>query len=185
MTLAILGPLLGFLGLLIGAWLARGREIAKFRKDRITEAYTSYIDAVAAGSGPVVMHLLQKMTSGQTLDKEEMAAFAETNARFVTAHSSLVIYGSKEVVERLSEFYDTGGNPATPAGRDAFIDLIKAMRHDSDAEDYETFGVHVDNILVSGPQRRQAAMMKQASITMDVGFFKSGQRTPDSGEAQS
>ncbi|MGQ0659511.1 hypothetical protein [Sphingosinicella sp.] len=161
--LAILGPLLTFAGLFIGAYFARSREAAKYRQDRITEAYTAYIDAVAGASGPRVMQVMQKLTTGQALASDELAAMEAANARFVTAHSAVLIYGSKEVVSALSHFYDTGGDPRKPASRDAYLALVRAMRRDSDAADYDAFDGHVDNILVTGPMKRQAAMTSIAA----------------------
>jgi hypothetical protein len=169
MMLAILGLLLPLVGLMIGAYFTRNREMEKARKDRISQAYATYLDAVARNAGPRSSRAMYKMVMGQELDKEEMATFEENNARFVNAHSNLVIYGSKEVIGALSSFYDSGADPRNPASRQAYIALVKAMRHDSDAEDYEAFGTHVDNILITGPQRRQEVMAKNPAVFQPPG----------------
>ena len=167
MTLAILSGLLTFVGLFIGAYLARNRELEKYRKDRITQAYTSFLDAASRNSGLQASMLMSKVISGQQLDDEELAAFEDINARVVNAHSNVVIYGSKEVIGALSDFYNTGGDPRrNPLALQAYIALIQAMRHDSDAEDYPAFGAHVDNILGSGPDRRRAMMAQMLATQM-------------------
>ena len=104
-----------------------------------------------------------KMARGQELDSAELAIFEENNMRFVNAHASVMIYGSKEVIAALSDYYNTSGDPRDPTSRDAYIALVQAMRHDSDAEDYGAFGSHVDNILISGLQRRQQVIKNNAA----------------------
>src|SRR5437870_2948591 len=125
LLLAILGPLLPILGLFIGALLTRNHDLGKFRKDRITAAYTAYLDAVARASSPRMTIAMQKMlllglaqagkapapTPDQMLTEAEWTLMDETQARFVNAHSNLVIYAPQAVIGALSHFYDSGGDP--------------------------------------------------------------------------
>ena len=165
MTLAYFGPLLvALVGALVGHYFTRNRETEKFRKDRVTEAYASYLDAVARNAGPLSAKAVMKMAKDEELSNDELALFDANNARFVNAHANVVIYGSKEVIGALSNYYNTIGDFRDPASRDAYIALVHAMRHDSEAEDYSEFGAHVDNILISGPGRRQAMFRSNAAL---------------------
>ncbi len=154
LTLALLSPVIGLLGGLIGAWLTRNRELEKARRDRITAAYTKLLDASSLGAGPRGQKLAQKREKGEALDADEEKFADELHAKFANAHSNIAIYGSKEVIAALSTFYDSVPTGKADAIRNAYVALIRAMRKESDAEDYAAFDSHVDNILVTGPDRR-------------------------------
>lgn len=182
MTLANIGPLVTFIGLFIAAYFASKSEIRKFRKDRITQAYTNFLDALAQGAGPRSTMIMVKMARGEKLDDAEMAIYEQNNARHVNAHSNLVIHGSKEVIGALSDFYNTSGDFRDPVSRDAYIALVHAMRHDSEAEDYAAFGSHVDNILITGPGRRQAVIRSNPAFQPGHAGSQDPARSTPSGE---
>ena len=159
--LGLLGPVLGLLGLYIGSRLARNRELERARQDRIIAAYAKWLDVSALASGPRGARVAQKRGAGEGLNAEEEKFADEIHAGFSNAHANIAIYGSKEVIAALSHFYDLAPRGLTAEGRDAYVALIKAMRAESEAEDYAAFDSHVDNILVTGPERRAAAVMSR------------------------
>ena len=80
---------------------------------------------------------------------------AELFERFSNAHSKVLIYGSKSVVERLSAFYDFRDGTASPEGKIAYAELIAAMRKDSNSEQISNLAELTDNIVLDGPARRR------------------------------
>lgn len=174
LVLSIVGPLIPIAGLFVTAYLAWRRELNKIRKDKIAAAYTAYIDAVARASTARMQIATQKfalkqlsdaghveLTDEFSLTDAEMLMVEEATARFINAHSTLVIYAPEDVINALSHFYDHGGDLSTEAGKKAFIALIKAMRDESEADSYEAFSTHVDNILVSGQANRALALARK------------------------
>ena len=172
MNMAIVGPVLALIGILAGAYFTRSREAAKFRKDRITEAYTAYIKIAADSSGPRSLAISHKQLTGQPLTAEEIAWPEEQQQRFANAHANLLLYGSKRVVTALSDFYDASA-AGGPGGIAGFVELITAMRADSDAASYGDFARHVDNVLGTGPDRRRLAM-QQAFAAQQAGQQQGG-----------
>jgi hypothetical protein len=182
LTLALLSPVIGLLGGLIGAWLTRNRELDKARRDRITAAYAKLLDAASLGNGPRGIRLRQKMESGEAPDADEEKFQDELSAKFANAHANIAIYGSPEVIGALSAFYDSVPTGKADAIRDAYVALIRAMRRESDADNYEAFDAHVDNILVTGPDRRAAAAMGRAHPKPTVSYglsFSSPGKAPE------
>jgi hypothetical protein len=178
LVLSIIGPLIPIIGLFVTAYLAWKRELNKIRKDKIAAAYTAYIDAVARASTArtavatqknILLQLaaagVVKLDQELTLTDAELLLVEESSARFINAHSTLVIYAPKEVIGALSHFYDHGGELNTEEGKKAFIALIKAMRDESEADSYDDFGAHVDNILVSGQANRAFALAEKLVVT--------------------
>lgn len=67
----------------------------------------------------------------------------------------MLVYGSPEVIRALSSFYDTPDGTRDEEGREKFANLVRAMRKDGNIKDYENLARDVDNILLSGPERRR------------------------------
>jgi hypothetical protein len=158
-----LGPILALAGVLITAFFTWKRELDKGRKDLLIQAYTSLLEAAAKNAGPRANSVFMKFGSGQVLSPDELKYFEDANNQFVSAHSHVLIHGSKGVITALSNFYDAQSEG--PAGvektKQAYVALLSAMRHDSAAKDYESFGTHVDNIIGSGPDRRREKLFRQ------------------------
>jgi hypothetical protein len=168
-ALAVLSPLLALAGVLIGAYFAKNRETDKYRKDRITAAYTALLEANAKNSGPRAAITFSKLGAKQRLTPDEQQYIEEAQTQFVSAHSHVLIHGSEQVIAALSRFYDAQGlaERMTPEGRDAYVALLGAMRNDSEAHNYGDFDEHVDNILVSGPERRRQAMIEHSAAEQE------------------
>lgn len=95
---------------------------------------------------------------GEQLSGNEWNLIAEFFERFSNAHSKVLIYGSKSVVEKLSEFYDHENGTNSPDGKAAYAELIAAMRKDSNSEKIPELLQHTDNIVLEGPAQRRAKM---------------------------
>ena len=80
---------------------------------------------------------------------------AELIERFSNAHSKVVIYGSREVVEKLSAFYEIRDGTSTAEGKVAYASLIAAMRKDSSSDRIPELAVLIDNIMLDGPVQRR------------------------------
>lgn len=168
-AITLLGLLLPFAGLFIGAFFTRNQESAKYRKDRITEAYTAFVKIASDSSGPRSQEIARKQAFGEPLSEKEQAWPEEQHQRFVNAHSNILIYGSRRVVTALSNFYDASTVVDPEHQTAAFVELITAMREDSAAESYPEFSRHVDNILGAGPERRRRQMMEAAQMQQGHG----------------
>jgi ABC-type transport system involved in cytochrome bd biosynthesis fused ATPase/permease subunit len=164
---ALIGPVLALLGVLLGAYFTRNRENEKARRDRRSQVYTKYLDVISTASSPKMVVAHQKQMTGMELNSDDIAALDKNTVDFANAHSNIVVYGAPEVVTALSHFYDVAsgaGGLTDPAVNTALIDLIKAMRRDSEAEDYPTFGTHVDNIIGAKAEQRKAAILGQRQV---------------------
>jgi len=147
----------------VGAYFTQNREMKKYRKDRITEAYTKLINVSSDSSNPRSQSIMRKQVAGMPLTSDEINWVEEQNQRWNNVHSNLLIYGSRNVIAALSQFYDCMLLPPQNQAV-AYAALIEAMRADSDAESYPEFARHVDNILMSGPERRRMAVQQAAAI---------------------
>ena len=107
-----------FFGVIVGASLqylfTRLLEERKHRQSLQTEAYTDYIRAVAEAR-----HI--------DLYTERASIFA----RLADAKSRICLYGSPEVIARLAEFERKGGLIVNDEQRQAFMQVIEAMRGSS------------------------------------------------------
>lgn len=103
------------LGAIVGASLqylfTRFLEERKHRQTLQTEAYTDYIQAVAAAR-----HM--------DLHTERASIFA----RLADAKTRICLYGSAEVVARLAEFESKGGVIGDDQQGEAFMHVLRAMR---------------------------------------------------------
>jgi hypothetical protein len=161
-----IAPVLGFLGVLLGAYFARSRENEKARRDKLSEVYAKYLEISASSSTPVLAAIQQKMVAGLPLTEVEVAAINENRVAFINAHANILVYGSPQVVGALSKLYDEGrakGGLAHPDVNAAMIALITAMRYDSDAESYVGFGDHADNIVGAKADQRAAQVLQGQS----------------------
>jgi hypothetical protein len=161
---ALIGPILALLGVLLGAYFTRNRENEKARRDRRSQVYAKYLDVISTASSPKIMVAHQKQMTGIELNSDDIAALDKNIIDFANAHSNIVVYGAPDVVTALSHFYDIASGAAgltDPRVNTALIDLIKAMRRDSEAQDYPAFGSHVDNIIGAKAENRKAKALGQ------------------------
>lgn len=116
--LAIVGPILG---LLLGASLqyhfTRRNELTKHYENLKTQAYVDFAKSAAG------IALWQRTGNAE----EEMKA----KILMTDAKCRIAIYGSRQVVENLANFFRNHGALETPEAVAAFIVAIQAMREES------------------------------------------------------
>ncbi|MGY8973370.1 MAG: hypothetical protein ACKVGV_07000 [Sphingomonadales bacterium] len=141
----------GILGFLLG----RHRDLERHNRETRATVYIEYMSAQAALTRPWSQPIVEKFLRQEGLNGDEWGHMAELFERFSNAHSKVLIYGSKSVVERLSAFYDFRDGTASPEGKIAYAELIAAMRKDSNSEQISNLAELTDNIVLDGPARRR------------------------------
>ena len=104
---------------------------------------------------------MEKFLKDEILNPEEWGHMAELFERFSNAHSKVLIYGSRSVVEKMSDFYNFKEGTGSEEGKAAYSELIAAMRKDSSSEEIPNLLELTDNIMLDGPARRRQEIANQ------------------------
>jgi hypothetical protein len=106
--------LIGLIGLLLGAWLqsrfSNSNDVDAQLRLRRNEAYADYLEGVA----------LAAIKGGS----------AEAKLRLISAKTRLSIYGANSVLEAMAALERIGPVFNTHHGREAFVQVVTAMRRD-------------------------------------------------------
>lgn len=169
---AIVGPILALLGVLAGAMITHNRETAKARQDRVSQAYKSFIDAIAFSSNPEYNRVHLKNLRGEQCTPDEAKVLTEGYERWMTAHSSVLIYGSERVIRAISKHYRaqlTGDQMRVSFSIGQFIE---AMRQDTARRSFRDFADYAEEFMGKGQTERGSAwaqhMEAQAKMTANV-----------------
>ena len=110
--------LFSFVGIVVGASLqyffTRVIEERRHKRDLMTRAYTDYLRSVSEAA-----HCLIQRQSGE--GRKLLAQITDAKVR-------VCLYGSQEVVEKLAAFEKTGAVIRSESQRNAFVQLLRAMR---------------------------------------------------------
>ena len=108
-------------GLIIGAilqhWLSRRSEERKNQQGLRTQAYVDFLRGVSG------VTIAQQMSNS---NKEEEFTVVLTDAK-----ARITIYGSKQVIERIANFWRSGARTDNQDGMTLFVDVCQMMRKES------------------------------------------------------
>jgi len=141
----------GVLGFLLG----RYRDSERHNRETRASVYIEYMSAQAALARPWSQPIVERFLKDEILTPQESGHMAELFERFSNAHSKVLIYGSRRVVEKLSAFYEFRDGVVTAEGKKAYAELIAAMRKDSNSERIHNLMELTDNIMLDGPAQRR------------------------------
>lgn len=127
--------LVSFLGVVVGAGLqylfTRVLEERRHHRDLKTQAYSDYIRSVCE-----VRHMLIQPQASR--EREMLARLTDAKAR-------VCLYGSDFAILKLSEFESLGGQIKTGEQQDAFVEVLIAMRGETDVKAKELRAVMLGN----------------------------------------
>ena len=157
----ILAPILGIAGIWLGSFLQKNQEREKDRQDRRLRAYATFLEIWAVTERWDSMHVMDRMFSGAALTDHEANYISNIKERMDHAHANLMIYGSENVISALSRLYSNLDPGLTDSKKQAYFDLLSAMRGDGFSNQYAGFENDMDNIMLSGPLARRQLLYQQ------------------------
>lgn len=135
---SILLPISSLVGVALGGGLqfffGRALETRRQLTVQKTQSYVDYFKAVA---------LLAQ--GGERKDSLALAADAKVR---------ICIYGSSDVVEQLRRFEDVGATLTTPESHGVIVDLLKAMRRDTDKDARDLSDETLQRVLLGSRKAR-------------------------------
>lgn len=133
----MLTGILSFLGVIIGASLqyffTRHIDNQRHHRDLRSKAYMDYLKCVCD----------QALLRPARGSKEQKEIFARTG----DAKARICLYGSSKVISAFSQFEILGATMNTQKQRDAFTDMVAAMRFEAGAKSIPS-GQDMQNILL-------------------------------------
>jgi len=131
--------LLPMVGIIIGAILqysfSRHSDELKHQKNLKTQAYVDFLKGV---SGLTVAY--------RNNDKNKEQEFMTL---LVDAKTRISIYGSKEVIQKIANFWRADAQVDTPEQKHLFIEICQAMRSDNLKKDQQVENKDISQLLFS------------------------------------
>lgn len=131
--------LLPIVGIIIGAILqysfSKHSDELKHQKNLKTQAYVDFLKGV---SGLTVAH--------RNNDKNKKQEFMTL---LVDAKTRISIYGSKEVIQKIANFWRADAQVDTPEQKHLFIKICQAMRSDNLKKDQQVENKDISQLLFS------------------------------------
>ncbi len=144
----------------VGWYLARSREREKDRQDKRMAVYADMLSVMAKVERTDFKTLSGQLLSGGTLIDEDAHFFNDVIEEFNRTHLKLMVFGSPDVIEAVSEFYGDEMQQMVGEKKQRYIAILHAMREDGFQKTYPKFDGQVDNILISGPLIRRSKLLK-------------------------
>lgn len=136
---SLMYTLLPIVGIIIGALLqyifSKHSEELKHQQNLKTQAYVDFLKGV---SGITVTHRNNNKTKEQ-----------EYTTLLVDAKTRISIYGSKEVIQKIANFWRSDAKVDTPEEKHLFIEICQAMRSDSLKKDQRVENKDISQLLFS------------------------------------
>lgn len=111
-------PMIGvLLGAFLQYWFSKSSEGRKHQINLRTQAYVDFLRAVAGRA-------IAQKSDDKDKEKENRMLMADSKVR-------ISVYGSKKVIESLSNFIKAGEKFSTPEGIESFTSLIQTIRQES------------------------------------------------------
>ena len=142
------------------AWyLARSREREKDRQDKRMAVYADMLSVMAKVERADFKTLSDHLLSGGTLLNDDARYFNDVIEEFNRTHLKLMVFGSPDVIEAVSDFYGDELQKMEGEKKQRYIAILHAMREDGFQKTYPKFDSQVDNILISGPLVRRSKLL--------------------------
>ncbi|MEM3460111.1 MAG: hypothetical protein QXO24_02710 [Candidatus Micrarchaeaceae archaeon] len=137
MNFEILAAVIGIIGVLVGSVaqyvFTRAQESVKHYRELRSQAYTDFIKAVAG------IAISQKSDS-RNREIEFLSLLADAKSR-------IAVYGSKQVVESMADFFVHHSALDSPEALAAFATIVQKMRRDTVMKGEEVLDEHIRALL--------------------------------------
>ena len=136
---SIMYAVLPIVGVLIGATLqylfSRFSEKQKHQQNLRTQAYVDFLRGVAGAT------IAQR---NKDKDKEQ-----EFTILVVDAKARITVYGRKEIIEAIANFWRAGAKVDTQEGKKLFVSICQAMRKESLPPEQQVLNKEISQLIFS------------------------------------